>query len=130
MASVLLSEGSTTKAKEAENFAFLVTSRRRGHPGPGGMPRVDAAGYLADAGIYTTENDMVYGMDGSDSRNERMILKVVAHLGDSGHKHNPVALSQLAEEARPSLICHHHPAALFMLSLMRSALIRSTKAGS
>jgi len=26
-----------------------------------------------------------------------MILKVVAHLGDSGHKYNPVALSQLAK---------------------------------
>ena len=42
---------------------------------------------------YTTEGDMVYGMGGSDSRNERMILKVVAHLGDSSHKCNPVALS-------------------------------------
>ena len=40
---------------------------------------------------------MVHGMDGSDSRNERMILKVVAHLGDSDRKYNPVALSQLAE---------------------------------
>ena len=36
-------------------------------------------------------------MDGSDSRNERMVLKVVAHLGDSSHKHNQVALSKLAE---------------------------------
>ena len=39
----------------------------------------------------------MHGMDGSDSRNERMILEVVAHLGDSSHKYNPVALSQLAE---------------------------------
>ena len=61
------------------------------------MSRVGVVGYLADAGIYTTEYGMVYGMDGSDSRNERMILKVVAHLGDSSHKYNPVALSQLAE---------------------------------
>ena len=60
------------------------------------MSRVDVVGYLADAGIYRTEDDMVYGMDGSDSRNERMVLKVVAHLGDSSHKYNPVALSQLA----------------------------------
>ena len=65
------------------------------------MPRVDVVSYLADAGIYTTEDDMVHGMGGSDSRNERMILKVVAHLGDSSHKYNPVALSQLAE-ALPS----------------------------
>ena len=61
------------------------------------MPRVDVLGYLADAGIYTTEDDMVHGMDGSDSRNERMILEVVAHLGDSDHKYNPMALSQLSE---------------------------------
>ena len=54
-------------------------------------------GYLADAGIDTTEYDMVYNMDGSGSRNERMILKVVAHLGDSSHKYTPVVLSQLAE---------------------------------
>ena len=36
-------------------------------------------------------------MDGSDSRNERMIIKSVGHLGDSSHKYNPVSLSQLAE---------------------------------
>ena len=47
------------------------------------MSRVGVVGYLADAGIYTTEGDMVHGMYRSDSRNERMILKVVAHLGDS-----------------------------------------------
>ena len=50
------------------------------------MSRVGVVGYLADAGIYTTEGGMVHCMDGSDSRNERMILKVVAHLGDSSHK--------------------------------------------
>ena len=76
MANILLSEGSTTKAKEAGNFAFLLTDVII----PDGMPRVGVVGYLADAGIYTTEGDMVYGMDRSDSRNERMILKVVAHL--------------------------------------------------
>ena len=93
MTSMLLSEGSTTKAKEADNFAFLLTDVAI----QDGMSRVDVVGYLAGAGIYTTEGDMVYGMDSSDSRNERMILKVVAHLGDSSHKYNPVALSQLAE---------------------------------
>ena len=36
-------------------------------------------------------------MDGSDSRNERMIIKAAGHLGESSHKYNPVALSQLAE---------------------------------
>ena len=94
---MLLSEGSTIKAKEAENFAFLLTAVAI----PDGMSRVDVVGYLADAGICTTEDGMVYGMDCSDSRNERMILKVVAHLGDSSHKYNSVALSQLAE-ALPS----------------------------
>ena len=39
---------------------------------------------------------MVYGMEGSDSRNERLVLKVVGHLGDSDHKYKPMALSQLA----------------------------------
>ena len=55
-------------------------------------------GYLAAAGIYCHchEDDMAYGTDASDSRNERMILKVVGHLGDSDHKYNPMALSQLA----------------------------------
>ena len=42
------------------------------------------------------EDDVVYGMDHSDSRNERMVLKAVGHLGDSEHKYNPMALSQLA----------------------------------
>ena len=59
------------------------------------MPRVDVVGYLADAGIYTTEDDMVYGMDGSDFR-----LAQRAHDPQSGgtsHKYNPVALSKLAE---------------------------------
>ena len=76
------------------NFAFLITDVVV----PDGMPRVNVVGYLADAGIYMTEDGMVHGMGGSDySRNERMILKVVAHLGDSSHKYNPVALSQLAD---------------------------------
>ena len=52
--------------------------------------------HVAEAGIYCHEDDMVYGTDGSDSRNERMILKVVGHLGDSDHEYNPMALSQLA----------------------------------
>ena len=97
MTSILLSEGPTTKAKEAGreagNFDFFLTDVAI----PDGMSRVGDLDYLADAGIYTTEDDMVYGMDGSDSRNERMILKVVAHLSDSSHKYNPVALPQLAE---------------------------------
>jgi len=51
---------------------------------------------LADAGLYTTEDDLVYGMDGSVSRNERVIIKAVGRLGESSHKYNP-AFSQLAE---------------------------------
>ena len=60
---MLLPEGSTTKAKEAGNFAFLLTDVSI----PDGMSHVGVVGYLADAGIYTTEDGMVYGMDGSDS---------------------------------------------------------------
>ena len=98
MTNILLSEGSTTKAKEADNFAFLLNDVAI----PDGMSRVGVVGYLAGAGTYTIEDDMVYGMDGSDPRNERMILKVAAHLGDSSQKYHPVALSQLADEAWPS----------------------------
>ena len=73
-----------------------VSSHRRGHPGWNGS--CGRCGCLAGAGMYCHEDDMVHGMDGSDSRNERMILKVVGKLvGDSDHKYNPVALSQLAE---------------------------------
>ena len=63
------------------------------------MARVGVVACLADAGIYTTtEGGLVCGMDGSDSRNERMIIKAaVGHLGESSHKFNLVALSQLAE---------------------------------
>ena len=92
MADLLLPEGFTIKAKEADNFAFCIT----GVVIPDGMPRVDVVACLADAGIYTTEDDLVYGMDGSGSRsNERMIIKAVGHLSKSSHKYNPVALSQL-----------------------------------
>ena len=91
MAGLLLSGGSTIKVKEAGNFAFCITDvvipADR-------MARVDVVACLADAGIYTTEGGLVYGTDGSDSRNERMIIKTVGHLGDSSHKYNPVSLSQ------------------------------------
>ena len=74
MAGLLLSEGATIKAKEAGNFAFCITDVVF----TGMMARVDVVACLADAGIYTTEapteDDLVYGMDGSDSRNERMIV--------------------------------------------------------
>ena len=95
MAFLLLSEGSATKAKEAGNSAFCITDVVI----PEGMAaRAGALACLTDAAIYTTEeDDLVYGMDGSDSRNERMIIKAVGHLGDSSHKYIPVSLSQLAE---------------------------------
>ena len=92
MTNILLPGESTNKTKEADTFAFLITDVII----PDGMDRVDAAGYLAGAGIYCNEDDVVYGMDESDSRNERMVLKAVGHLGDSDHKYNPMALSQLA----------------------------------
>ena len=92
MANILLSGESTNKTKEADNFASLITDVII----PDGMDRVDVVGYLADAGTYWHEDDVVYGMDESDSRNERMVMKVVGRLGDSAHKYNPMALSQLA----------------------------------
>ena len=92
MPNILLSGESTNKTKEADTFAFLITDVII----PDGMGRVGAAGYLAGAGIYCNEDDVVYGMDESDSRNERMVVKAVGHLGDSDHKYNPLALSQLA----------------------------------
>ena len=97
MADLLLSEGYTTKAKEAGNFAFYITDIVI----PDGMARIDVVACLADAGIYTTEDDLVYGMDVSDSHNERMIIKAVGNPAESSHKPSPVALSQLAE-ALPS----------------------------
>ena len=60
------------------------------------MKHVDAVDLLAAAGIYSSEDDVAYGKDVSDSRNERMVLKVVGHLGDSDHKYNLPALGQLA----------------------------------
>ena len=93
MADLLLSEGYTIKAKEAGNFAFYITDVVV----PDGMARIDVVVCLADAGIYTTEDDLVYGMDVSDSRNERMIIEAVGHPAESSHKFSPVALSQLAE---------------------------------
>ena len=71
---ILISEGPTTKAKkEAGNFAFLLT----GVAISDGISRVGVAGYLADDGIYTTKDGMVYGRGGSDSRNERVVLEMV-----------------------------------------------------
>ena len=84
MENILLSGESTNKTKEAGNFAFLITDVII----PDGMGRVDVVGYLPDAGIYCHEDDVVHGMDESDSRNERMVLKAVGHLGDSDHKYN------------------------------------------
>ena len=81
MSDLLLSEGATNKAKEADHFAFLISDVVI----PDGTPRLDVVASLADAGIYTTEDDLVYGMDESDSRNERMLIKAVGHLGDSNH---------------------------------------------
>ena len=82
MSDLLLSEGATNKAKEADHFAFLISDVVI----PDGTPRLDVVASLADAGIYTTEDDLVYGMDESDSRNERMLIKAVGHLGDSNHR--------------------------------------------
>ena len=91
MTNILLSGESTDKTKEAGTFAFLITDVIIL---PDGMKRVDVVDcLLAAAGIYSSEDDVAYGKDGSDSRNERMVLKAVGHLGDSDHKYNLPALS-------------------------------------
>ena len=56
------------------------------------MDLVGVVGYLPDAGMYCHEDDVVYGMGESDSRNGRMVLKAVGHLGDSDHKYNSSSL--------------------------------------
>ena len=96
MSDLLLSEGATIKAKEADHFAFLISDVII----PDGTPCLDAAASLAGAGIYTTEDDLVYGMDESDSRNERMVIKAVGRLGVSNHRWNEGALSQLDATAK------------------------------
>jgi len=53
------------------------------------------------ASTRPSEDDLVYGMDEADSRNERMIIKAVGHLGVSHHRWNEDALSQL-EDVWPS----------------------------
>ena len=64
MIGLLLSESPAIKAKEAGNFAFCITDVVII---PEGMARLDAVACLADAGIYTTEDDLVHGKDGSDT---------------------------------------------------------------
>ena len=93
MANILLSGESTDKAKEEDTFAFLITDVII----PDEMKRADVVDCLAAAGIYSSEDDIAYGKDVSDSRNERMILKAVGHLGPSEHKYNLPALDQLAD---------------------------------
>ena len=56
MSDLLLSEGATIKAKEADHLAFLISDVVI----PDGTPRLDVVASLADAGIYTTEDDLVY----------------------------------------------------------------------
>ena len=93
MANILLSGESTDKATETDTFAFLITDVII----PDEMKRADVVDCLAAAGIYSSEDDIAYDKDESDSRNERMILKAVGHLGPSEHKYNLPALDQLAD---------------------------------
>ena len=51
MSDLLLSEGATIKAKEADHFAFRISDVII----PDGTPLLDVVAPLADAGIYTTE---------------------------------------------------------------------------
>ena len=90
MANILLSGESTDKAKEADTFAFLITDVII----PDEMKRVHVVDLLAAAGFYSSEDDVAYDKDVADSRNERMILKAVGHLGSSEHKCNLPALEQ------------------------------------
>ena len=91
MTHILLPAESIDKTKAPDTFAFLITDVTI----PDDMKRVDVVDLLAAAGIYSNEDDVAYGKDVADSRNERMILKVVGHLGHSEHKYNPPALEQL-----------------------------------
>ena len=70
MANILLSGESTDKAKETDTFAFLITDVII----PDEMKRAGVVDCLAAAGVYSSEDDIAYGKDESDSRNERMIL--------------------------------------------------------
>ena len=77
MTNILLSGEPTDKTKAAETFVvFLITDVII----PDEMKREDVAGLLSAAGIYSSEDDVAYGKGESDSRNERMVLKVVGHL--------------------------------------------------
>ena len=92
MTNILLSGESTDKTKEEGTFAFLITDAII----PDEIKRLGVVDCLAAAGIYSSEDDVAYGKDVSDSRNVRMLLKVVGHLGDSDRKCNLPALAQLA----------------------------------
>ena len=92
MPDLVLSEDATKKAKQEEYFAFLISDVAI----PEGTPRVDVVAALADAGISTEEDDVVFGPNTTDSRNERMLIKAVGCITSSGHRWNEGALSQLA----------------------------------
>ena len=73
MTNILLSGEPTDKTKAAETFVvFLITDVII----PDEMKREDVADLLSAAGIYSSEDDVAYGKDESESRNERMVLKV------------------------------------------------------
>ena len=92
MTNILLTGEASDKTKQADTFAFLFTDVII----PKEMKRADVVDCLAAAGIYSSEDDIAYGTDESDSRNERMMLKAVGHLGASDRKYNLPALDQLA----------------------------------
>ena len=92
MTNILLTGEASDKTKQADTFAFLFTDVII----PKEMKRADVVDCLAAAGIYSSEDDIAYGTDESDSRNERMMLKAVGHLGASDRKYNLPALEQLA----------------------------------
>ena len=79
MSDLLLSEGATNKANEADHFAFLISDVVI----PDGTPRLDVVASLADAGIYTTEDDLVYGKDESG----RTALSVTQTIGTASRDH-------------------------------------------
>ena len=94
------------------------------------MPRVvEVVACLADASLYTTEDDLVYGMDGSDLRNERMIIKAAGHLGatEPGHHRGP-AEQTACHFAWRSVYTSHAPRRFFdgVLSTFVQSLANST----
>jgi hypothetical protein len=54
------------------------------------------------ASTRPSEDDLVYGMDEAASRNERMIIKAVGHLGVSHHRWTKMLSASWQTSGRPA----------------------------